>query len=329
MANFIEYRYHITNTSELFECTDKFAEPLNAIFKDAFSNGSIDLQYIENDEDGNYVDTYTYPNDVVMFYNGVFILQIHEHKIKWATPEHGTEKTEQHDDYPWIWVVIDTRPNSQFIFVQKKSDAFSNKTEFVVMDLIGGFLKQKLNLDESYYRLDIEVAKCHGGPGHVWNVVRQRTKNGIDKLKTMVVRFGEKKEAPTEERADKFMWDILDKFKSDDAELQLWASKESNDKMQDVMPDMIGVAEQLLQYDYIIRLGFLRSGSIECSRDAQAVYGVQDSQISHFGAVNPKNGKLDQDLINWIDEYIINDTLIFYGEIGNYRRPKRNTRQGA
>lgn len=329
MANFIEYRYHINNSGEFFECTEKFAAQLKAIFQEAYISGSIDLKYNETDGEGHIVDTYKYPNDVIMNRNGVIIMQIHEHKIKWATPEHGTEKTEQHDDYPWIWVVIDTRPNSQFIFVQKKADAFNNKTEFVVKDLLGDFLSKKLNLIGTDYQIDFQVAKCQGGQGHIWNVVKQRTLNGVDRLKTMVVRFGEKMKAPTVDRADKFMWDILDKFKSDDAELQLWASKESNDRMQEVMPDMIGVAEQLLQYDYIIRLGFLRSGSIECSRDAQAVYGVQESLISHYGTVNPQNGRIDHDLIDWIDDYIVTDKLVFYGEIGNYKRPKRSKRQGA
>lgn len=195
--------------------------------------------------------------------------------------------------------------------------------------MIGEYLYQKLNLDKSNCRIDFEVAKCHGGPGQIWNVVKHRTKNGADRLKTMVVKFGEKKEAPAVERADKFMWDILDKFKSEDAELQLWASKESNDNMQDVMPDMIGMAEQLLQYDYIIRLGFMHSGSIECSRDAQAIYGVQDSLVSQFGIANSKTGRCRRDLIDWIDEYIVTDNLVFYGEIGNYKRPKRSKRQGA
>lgn len=329
MANFIEYKYHISNNSELFECTDQFAKQLKAIFQEAYLKGSIDLQYTEKDEEGNIVDTYIYPNDVKMVYEGVVTLQIHEHKIKWATPEHGTEKTEQHDDYPWIWVVIDTRPNSQFIFVQKKAEAFSGKTEFVVKDLIGNFISKALNLNASRYEIDFEVAKCHGGQGQIWNVVKHRTKNGADRLKTMVVRFGEKREAPKEERPDKFMWDILEKFKSDDAELQLWASKESNDNMQEIMPDMIGVAEQLLQYDYIIRLGFLHSGSIECSRDAQAIYGVQDSLISQFGTSNSKNGICQRDLIMWIDEYIVTDILVFYDKIGKYKRPKRSKKQGA
>lgn len=329
MANFIEYRYHIVNNSEIFECTEKFKEPLNTVIQDAYRNGSIDLKYTETDEDGNFVDTYAYPNDVKMVYEGVVILQIHEHKIKWSTPEHGTEKTEQHDDYPWIWVIIDTRPKSQFIFVQKKSDAFNNKTEFVANDLLGDYFEKILNLKGSNCRIDIEVAKCHGGQGQIWNVVKHRTKKGADRLKTMVVRFGEKRESPTEERPDKFMWDILEKFKSDNAELQLWASRECNDNMQDVMPDMIGIAEQLLQYDYIIRLGFLHSGSIECSRDAQAIYGVQDSLVSQFGIANSKNDRSRRDLIDWIDEYIVTDNLVFYVEIGNYKRPKRSKRQGA
>ena len=329
MANFLEYKFHIYNNSEFFEYTEKYTEPLNTIFQDAYNNGSIELQYDEIDEDGNFVDTYIYSNDVKMNYGGVVILQIHEHKIKWSTPEHGTEKTEQYDDYPWIWVVIDIRPNSQFIFVQKKSEAFSNKTEFVVKELLGNYISKKLNLSESNYRLDFEVAKCHGGQGQIWNVVKHRTKNGLDKLKTMAIRFGEKKTVPTAERADKFMWDILDKFKSDDAELQLWASKESNNNMQDVMPDMIGVAEQLLQYDYIIRLAFLKSGSIECSRDAQAIYGVQDSLVSQFGTSNSNTGRCRTDLINWIDEYIVTDNLVFYDEIGKYKRPKRSKKKGA
>lgn len=329
MANFIEYRYHICNNFEFFECTEKFKEPLNAVFQDAFLNGSIDLQYTEIDEDGNYVDTFTYPNDVKMVFEGIVIMQIHEHKIKWSTPEHGTEKTEKHDDYPWIWVIIDTRPNSQFIFVQKKSDSFSNKTEFVVIDLIGDYISKKLNLKDANCRIDFEVAKCHGGQGQIWNVVKHRAQNGADRLKTMVVRFGENRESPTEDRPDKFMWDILEKFKPADAELQLWASKDSNDNMQDIMPDMIGIAEQLLQYDYTIRLGFLRSGSIECSRDAQAIYGVQDSLVSQFGIANSKYDRSRRDLIDWIDEYIVTDNLVFYGEIGKYKRPKRSTRQGA
>lgn len=329
MANFIEYRYHIYNKSELFECTDKFTEPLKETFLEAYSNGSIELQYTEMDAENNLIDTFTYPNDVKMVYEGIVILQIHEHKIKWATPEHGTEKTEQHDDYPWIWVIIDTRPESQFIFVQKKSDAFNNKTEFVAKNLIGDFISHKLDLNGSNYQIDFEVAKCHGGPGQIWNVVKHRTKNGADKLKTMVVKFGEKREAPKEDRPDKFMWDILEKFKSDDAELQLWASKESNNRMQDVMPDMIGVAEQLLQYDYIIRLGFMRSGSIECSRDAQAIYGVQDSLVSQFGISNSKYERGQRALIDWIDDYIVTDNLVFYDKIGNYKRPKRSKKQGA
>lgn len=329
MINFIEYKYHIFNNSECFECTDMYKEQLEAIFQDAYRNGSIDLKYTEMDDEGNWVDTFSYPNDVKMIYEGVVILQIHEHKIKWSTPEHGTEKTEHHDDYPWIWVIIDTRPDSQFIFVQKKSDAFNNKTEFVVKDLLGDYIAKQLNLNESNYRIDFEVAKCRGGQGQAWNVVKHRTKNGADKLKTMLIRCGERRAAPTEDRVDKFMYNLLQLFKADDAEVQLWASKECNDNMQEIMPDMIGMAEQLLQYDYIIRFVFLRSGSIECSRDAVAIYGVQDSYVSKFGIPNIESGRSQRELIDWIDEYIITDTIIFHAEIGNYKRPKRSKRQGA
>lgn len=79
MANFIEYKYHISNNSELFECTDQFAEQLKAIFQEAYLKGSIDLQYTEKDEEGNIVDTYIYPNDVKMVYEGVVHKPRHIH----------------------------------------------------------------------------------------------------------------------------------------------------------------------------------------------------------------------------------------------------------
>ena len=324
MANFVVYKYSIKNDSDLFSDTESFTKQIQAVLTDSRSNGYIDLKYIETDEDGNYLDTYEYSNDIKMYHDGVITIQVHEHKIKLATPEHGTEKSGQYDDYPWIWVIIDTRPNSNSILIQKKSDAFRDKTDFVVQDLIIPFFTNKLDLTNKGYQMSAEVCKCKGGHGQIWQLVKHRTKNGRDSLKSLSVRFTDERTKTDNTRTHTFLDEILDTFKSHQAELQVWASNESNQKIQETMPDMIGIAEQLLDHDYSIKLAFCHSGTFECSRDTQAIYGVQDSYVERFGMMpdSRKNEPAQYALIDWIDSCIINDSSIFYEKIGKYKRPK-------
>lgn len=338
MINFIVYQYSFPKPeqSDVFKDLYKDAESLNNELLNKLNEASrsdqrrLNLQFEYTVGRNDELKVIKHSNTIYAQSNGVFLLQVHNEKNKMVTPENSTEKTPI-KDYPWCWVVIDTRPDSHLIMVQKKGEAFGKNTDYVADCLFGDFCMRELDLNVNGTELHIEKRLCDG---LLWNVIKHRTKGGKDKLKALCIKMADKgTDVPNNGNdVDKALQFIMRTMRMPEGEVKLYSSEEANQLLKGRKPDFIGIAEQLLSNNYSIRADFEKSGSFECGKNTETIYGVEDRFVDNF-CVTPdpdKDGPDPLALIYWINDIILKDDSYHYSDkLNSYGRHKRKDKKSA
>lgn len=339
MINFVVYKYSFPkpDADDVFNPIYKDAESLNADLlnklREASQSGEkrLTLQFECTTGYHNELKVFKHSNTIFAQSNGVFLLQVHEEKNKLITPEDSTEKT-LIKDYPWCWVVFDTRPESQLIMVQKKGEAFGKNTDYVADCLFGNYCERELDLRMNGTTLHLEKRLCDG---LLWSVVKHRTKGGKDRLRTLCIKMSDKgKDVKNNGNdVDKALQYILHAMRMPNGEVKLFSSADTaNQLLNDRKPDFIGIAEQLLLNNYTIRAEFEKSGSFECGKNTETIYGVEDCFAEQFCVVSSpeKDGPDPLALIHWINDIILKDDSYHYSDkLDNYGRRKPKSKQTA
>ena len=335
MVNFIVYKYSFPEPQQedVLKEAYKTAEELNAglatMLKDVCNKGGeLNLQCTTNKEDGTVEKYANVPSTCA---KGVFLFIVHSKRSTSITPEDAIEKVSI-PTYPVCWVVIDTRPNSQLILIQKKTDAFGKNTDFVADILLGECVNRGLDLTMNGTSLHLEKRICDG---NLWDVVKQRVSNNNDKLNALHIKCKNRvvdEEPEKSDEIDRAFQLILRQMNSDEGELKVLTSTDKESIMKEIKPDVIGIAETLLKYNYSIRADFEKSGSFACGKNTEAIYGAKDEIVKKFGVVPQPNtdGPNPFELIEWLDNIILTDKSYYYTDkLGNYGRHKPKRKASA
>lgn len=338
MINFIVYNYSFPepDKGDILRDSYKNSESLNTDFHNKLIAASqsnekcLHLQFAYINGRSKEQIVIKHSNTIHAHSNGVLVLQIHTEKNKMITPEDSTDKTPV-KDYPWCWVVIDTRPNSHLILVQKKSEGFGKNTDYVADYLVGDYCERELDLLMNGTKFHLEKRLCDG---MLWNVIKQRTRGGKDTLKALCIKMADKgKDVPNNGNdVDKALQYVMQTMRMPEGEMKLFSSEETKQLLKGRKPDFIGIAEQLLNNNYTIRADFDKSGSFECGKNTETIYGVEDIFVDNF-CISPGPENEDPDplaLIHWIDNIILKDDSYHYTDkLSNYGRHKRKKEKGA
>ena len=136
MTNFLFYRYNFEQSGDkdLFSVKEheyvsndflngKLKENLHSIYSNSGSK-ELNLYDTKIDKNGDQ-SSEIFINEIIKIINGIVLLQVRNNKHKKIIPKDRTEALEV-EHYPFCWVIIDPRPDSQAILVQYKKEVFKN-----------------------------------------------------------------------------------------------------------------------------------------------------------------------------------------------------------
>ena len=313
MINFLFYKYCFEQTKDgnLFSGENhekvspeyinaRFAEHLETVVTKGTK--SLNLFGIKSDRKKEEAPE-SYGNTIVNFHNGVFMLFVHNNKTKKIVPKEIEEEIKV-DHHPYTCVIVDTRPESQAILVQQKKNAFPN-TDYVV-ELILSECAQQLSLWKTNFEAKYEQ-RSH--KGSIWEIVECRTVNGKDRVKTLSLRFTEKKPNKDNE-VDNALQVILSKFSTNEGELKLLSDEKAKKLLDDTATDVRRTVDLLIENNYSMKIGFEKSGDVEYGKKALAIYGMDENVYEEFKDKNAQlasGGNAHYDMIDWLDTIVPED----------------------
>ena len=327
MANFVFYKYRFEKTDErtLFDqetgeeltessINDKFAADLAS---KAENRNSLNLYDIKADKQGVTAPE-SYANDIRRYDSGIALLDVRNNKHKTVMPIDKME-AEQIGHYPYCLVIIDTRPDSRAILVQQKVDAF--KSPDVVVGLIAEYCTRELGLSMLGWKLVPEKRLCRGS---IWDIVKTRTAQGQDRVRSLSIVLAGKKPNENNE-VDKALQMILEKLAAPEGELKLTSDDAAKKILDDTKEDVRNTVDMLIENEYRMKIGFDKSGSVEYGKQAAAVYGIADIVCDEF--VNGVTVMMDDGSTGYSIEIWLN-TLMPEDDAHTYIEAEKKKRNG-
>ncbi len=325
MANFFFYKYHFENTKELLlfskEGGEEFSnEYLNKRFledlSDKFENASHrELNLYDVRDDGT---PEIFANEIKRCEDGVVFLEVHNNKHKYIMPKDKTESQEV-EHYPFCWVIIDTRPESQAILVQQKKEAFKDADYLV--KLITEYFSRELDLKGFGWAFQYQKRYCDG---NIWDIVKTRTNKGQDRVKSLCVKFIEKV-ANVNNAVDVALQTIMGTFAAQEGELKLMSDDAAKKILDDSSETIRNTVDMLITNKYRMKIGFANSGFVEFGKDTEAIYGITDEECKEFA----KGDTLfkDSGMMSCLDTIVPETTEHVYMELQKSKRNGRRSRK--
>lgn len=319
MANFLFYKYRFEKTDErtLFShetgevltetsLNERFAQDLADKAK---NRTSLNLYEVKADKQG-VTSPESYANDIRRCDSGIALLDVRNNKHKTVMPIDKMQ-AEQIGHYPYCLVIIDTRPDCHAILVQQKADAF--KSPDAVIGLIADYCSRELDLSMLGWKFVTEKRLCRGS---IWDIVKTRTAQGQDRVRSLSIVLSGKKPNENNE-VDKALQMILDKLAAPEGELKLTSDDAAKKILDDTKEDVRNTVDMLIENKYSMKIGFEKSGSVEYGKEAAAVYGIADSvceEFEHGTVVMMDNGSSGYNMETWLDTLMPEDGTHTYAE---------------
>lgn len=332
MANFLFYKYRFEKTDErtLFdqETGEELTETsLNERFAADLANKaehhtSLNLYDIKADKQG-VTSSESYANDIRRYDDGIVLLDVRNNKHKTVMPIDKME-AEQIGHYPYCLVIIDTRPDSRAILVQQKVDAF--KSPDAVVGLIADYCTRELGLSMLGWKLVPEKRLCRGS---IWDIVKTRTAQGQDRVRSLSIVLAGKKPNENNE-VDKALQMILEKLAAPEGELKLTSDDAAKKILDDTKEDVRNTVDMLIENEYRMKIGFDKSGSVEYGKQAAAVYGIADTVCDEFVngvTVMMDDGSTGYSIEIWLNTLIPEDDAHIYIEAEKKKRNGRGKKE--
>lgn len=331
MINFLYYKYCFEQTKDgnLFSGDgheNVTPEYINGLFAEhlgfVVTKGTKSLNLFGTKTDSKKEEApESYGNSIVNFHNGVFMLFVHNNKTKKIVPKEIEEEIKV-AHHPYTCVIVDTRPEAQAILVQQKKNAFPN-TDYVV-ELILSECAQHLSLWETNFESKYEL-RSH--KGSIWDIVECRTLNGKDRVRSLSLKFTEKK-ANEENEVDNALQTILARFSAKEGELKLLSDENAKKLLEDTERDVRRTVDLLIENNYSMKIGFEKSGDVEYGKKALAIYGLEEKVYEEFKDKNARigaGGVAHYGLMEWLDTIVPEDGSHEY--VQTERNKKRNGRR--
>lgn len=332
MANFLFYRYRFEKTDErtLFdqETGEVLTETsLNDRFAADLANKtehrtSLNLYEVKADKQG-VTSSESYANDIRRYDDGIVLLDVRNNKHKTVMPIDKME-AEQIGHYPYCLVIIDTRPDSRAILVQQKVDAF--KSPDAVVGLIADYCTRELGLSMLGWKLVPEKRLCRGS---IWDIVKTRTAQGQDRVRSLSIVLAGKKPNENNE-VDKALQMILEKLAAPEGELKLTSDDAAKKILDDTKEDVRNTVDMLIENEYRMKIGFDKSGSVEYGKQAAAVYGIADTVCDEFVngvTVMMDDGSTGYSMEIWLNTLMPEDDAHTYTEAETKKRNGRGKKK--
>ncbi len=326
MANFLYYKYRFEQTVErsLFSedgkevsdsyLNERFAEDFENKYKTVPELNLYDVKENKQKEEAPEI----YVNKIKRYESGIVLLEVRNNKHKKVMPIDKTEAVEI-DHYPFCWVIVDCRPESRAILVQQKNDAFKNTD--TVVGLIVDYCSRELGLVNLNYQMIIDKRMCLGS---IWDIVKIRTANGQDRVKSLSIKIDGKKPNDKNE-VDTALQMILEKLAAPEGELKLTSDDNARKILDETKEDVRNTVDMLIENKYRMRIGFDKSGTVEYGKEAEAVYGIADSVCQNFDTGQLEmmdDGKEGYAIEVWLN------TLVPEDDAHTYIKAERGKRNG-
>lgn len=267
-----------------------------------------------------------YENNIEAIQDGVVLMVIRNHKMLKFTPKDDTEKSKI-DDYPWCYAIIDTRPQSQHILIEKKKEAFNSPE--MVGDIISKYCTTSLQLPQigweyQYSRRVIE--------GYIWDIVDSRLKYKKDRVKSLGFHFF-KREDDDNDQVDVALQTLLSAFATAEGDISVYNEDSSGKSFDHKNETMRRTIEMMIRNEYTIKVGFDKTGTIEYTKKKVACpeYVIEPKVLAEFK--NEPNlapeGESAYDLTQFLDDILGESTTISYQPIKKIKkngRKKRNSK---
>lgn len=311
MINFVFYKYEFGQKIEksLFSpegvevsedyLNSRLAEDLNTKFD---NKTELNLYEFKTDSKGvEFSESYT--NEVYRSDNGIFLLQVRNNKLKKYMPK-DQNVSQDIGHYPFVWVIVDTRPQSKAILVQLKREAFANPN--MVVDLVISYITRELHLPELDWEIKVEKRHCAGS---IWDIVKTRTADDNDRVKLLCIKVSQKRPNENNE-VDRALQTVLEKLSAPEGEMKLISDDSAKKILDETKVDVRNTVDMLIENKYTLKIGFEKSGTVEYGKNTEAVYGTDDSCVEQFATGNlgmMDHGGLGYDIVPWLDTLMPED----------------------
>lgn len=312
MATFLLYKYRFEQTKDknLFvhedasldasKLNEMFGKALEQIFRNSTDKSLNLYANVKNKQED--AEPELYDNEILFLADGVMLLAIRNNNTKTIISKNGYEEDKVRH-YPICFVIVDTRPKSMVILVQKNS-AFLKKR--AVVDLFSDYCRRTLGLNKLGWDIDTNLRICKG---EIWDVVRSRLSGDRNRVKSLVIKFDERR-ANLGNEVDRVLQLMLGQLGSTEGELKYKSKDPAKKLLDETNADTKHIIDLLIENKYRIIVSFEKGGSLEYGKNAQAVYGIEDRVLDEFGKIKIFNeyGHQMYGLVDWLDTIIPNDS---------------------
>ena len=293
MAIFTIYRYEIKDSNDIFCALDKQnsssenSSPYD-VFESCMGNAKDSLMGGATDKDNDMgipkiCDGEEHHTMIEQHMGHIIMFLLQANKTKTIYQENWEKRKEP--NYPDCRIMIDNRPGSHLIIIEKKSTVFANpdKAMEILQDLFG-----KTLADYGF--------KIHSTPltkkESFWDAVNDIREKFGDKVNR--VQFDFKSDGPTTDDGS-FTYKIMQWARSFSVDNQLTMNIGDDSKLKKVERDLTRMSELCCKSEgYNLTVRFNNFGLYRYGQDLKAQYGMDDETIDRF--VNMKNHPQESDL---------------------------------
>lgn len=304
------------------------AKSLNESFLNGFlevsktSEKRLNLYSVKTNKDSTE-EPELYENNIEVIHDGVVLMMVRSHKTQKYTPKNETKKKDI-DDYPWCYVIIDTRPESRHILIEKKTEVFSSTD--MVCEIIRDYCSNSMQLANLGWEFQFSKRYIIG---EVWKVVDSRVKQKKDSVKYIGLHFY-KKEPAENDAVEVALQLLLSSFATAEGDITVYNKLASGKSFDYQNENMRRVVDLMIRKNYTLKIKFDKTGSLVYNQKKQIYpeYYMEDNILFNYkGQPNlGLNGDHVYELIEYIDN-ILTESEHFEYEIikkKDARRKKKN-----
>ena len=257
-------------------------------------------------------------NTIETHCGAVTLLRLRNQKAVGIVPLSGTEE-QTLDSYPCCWAIIDSRPASLGVLIEKQEAVFDDTAQ--VADILAAWVNHHILPSDSLHMCVLQQCLYKGD---IWDLVSQRVHSHRDRLTAIHILMGKRQPNPNCE-VDQLMQMLVSRFAALNGEIQLPASQGTANLFNTKNKDLANLVAQLVAHDYTLRMTFAHTGQVEYGQHVGATYIIPDEQLTAFGKElidDHASGRTTYELIITLDSIAAENNDKTYGK--TIFRPRRN-----
>lgn len=290
----------IENTSQLFDINDgapsQSTDPIQR-FGSLFTTGRQTELTVPKDIQGTDWDIFRC--QVLRHEGGVVLMALENNRSKHTIIN---LKDVEHEHHPFCLVIIDNRPDRQFIGIERNS-SFGTNT-----DKVADILRIGLSYKMREYRRSIEIKRLTKQTTDFWDVVDEIKKTFDDHVTRISIDYADDGKKAKSRRANDLLAAIcmLAQKSKSDALFELKANTDEGVCLDNIRRDVQHIADICLkQSNYDLSVRFKNFGVYRYGSDLVAQFSVDDNVAIDFADGKPildfETGGQGYDLVYWLN----------------------------